>query len=106
MHRSNSQRANSQRPYSLNNPFRNASVDSSINQYETDTDFQNWVSQNTKPMPYATGRRNDSSLSFTDSINETPEEEDHNTEDYFIDLNTTKDVPRTSREAINRNKYV
>lgn len=39
----------SQRPYSVNNPFRNASQtmqDTSLKQYETDEDFQNWVKQN------------------------------------------------------------
>ncbi|KAL6949994.1 hypothetical protein ACO0QE_000663 [Hanseniaspora vineae] len=36
----------SQRPYSVNNPFRNASTDSSINQYKSDLEFQNWVREN------------------------------------------------------------
>lgn len=39
----------SQRPFSVNNPFRNASQtlqDTSLKQYETDEEFQNWVKQN------------------------------------------------------------
>ncbi|CDO96369.1 unnamed protein product [Kluyveromyces dobzhanskii CBS 2104] len=108
MQRTDRHSTGAQRPYSSNNPFRNVSHDSSINQYESDADFQNWVSQNTKPTPYSSGRRNDSTSSFTDSIEETSEEEYANNDDYFIDVNPSRmnnDSPR-SPDIVDRFRYV
>lgn len=98
MYRSNSQKS-AQRPYSVNNPFRNASRDSSLNQYETDQDFQNWVAQNARTAPYiASGGRNASSVSFTDSIEEHPEEANEN---YFHD----NVVAIPARKTLSRASY-
>lgn len=72
INRSDSQRSGSSRPYSANNPFRSAATDSSLTEYQTDQDFQNWVSTNAINAPYG-GRKNGSTLSFTDSIEEEPD---------------------------------
>lgn len=57
----------SSRPFSVNNPFRNAAIDSSINQYKNDSQFQEWarnqICTNSFDMPQL-DTRTSSQLSF------------------------------------------
>lgn len=57
---------------SSNNPFRNASVESEASQYQSDKDFQEWVSSNTIYHPSGSRPKNSSMLSLTESIEEEP----------------------------------
>lgn len=77
--RSGSQRTAGNRPYSSNNPFRNASTDSSVNQYSKDRQFQEWVKANGVGSPYAKESRATSSSSFGNSIDEEEEHSNNST---------------------------
>lgn len=76
--RSGSQRTGSatNRPYSSNNPFRTAANDSSVAQYSSDRQFQDWVRANGVQSPYAHNSRANSSSSVAESIEEHQEELD------------------------------
>lgn len=64
--RSGSQSTNRNRPYSVNNPFRNASVDSAVGQYSNDRQFQEWVKEN-GAVPMGISGRNSSMSSLQNS---------------------------------------
>lgn len=58
-----------QRPFSVNNPFRNISQtqqDVSLKQYETDEEFQQWVKQN---QQFANGSNNSNNNNTTSPYN-------------------------------------
>lgn len=66
----------SSRPFSVNNPFRNATVDSSINQYKNDSQFQEWAKNqsrtNSFDMPQL-NTRTSSQLSFPNIPEDEPQ---------------------------------
>ncbi|CAI4365024.1 BDN_1c_G0011840.mRNA.1.CDS.1 [Saccharomyces cerevisiae] len=66
----------SSRPFSVNNPFRNATVDSSINQYKNDSQFQVWAKNqsrtNSFDMPQL-NTRTSSQLSFPNIPEDEPQ---------------------------------
>ncbi|CAI4370423.1 CIC_collapsed_G0012190.mRNA.1.CDS.1 [Saccharomyces cerevisiae] len=63
-------------PFSVNNPFRNATVDSSINQYKNDSQFQEWAKNqsrtNSFDMPQL-NTRTSSQLSFPNIPEDEPQ---------------------------------
>ncbi|CAI4058962.1 Pal1p SKDI_04G5580 [Saccharomyces kudriavzevii IFO 1802] len=57
----------SNRPFSVNNPFRNATLDSSINQYKNDSQFQEWAKNQSRANSFdrpLLNTRTSSQLSF------------------------------------------